>query len=382
MADHEPYRPRHESAQTDPFDDGSPAVVWVPVRPGSSRQNRPDSPPVAAVTPEPEPEVARRRGLPGPVVAFGVLLVEAAFIASYVGGLHAPVPKNVPVAVVASATQVGQLSSQLGAASSVVRLKAEPTRADAIKAIDDRVADGGYLPATGELLVASGRGPALTAVLTPIFTTVATKTGAKLHTTDVAPLPPQDSRGLVSFYLVIGWIVGGYLLAAVLGILAGMTPKGLKAAFSRILTMAGYAVASGIAGAAVVDTGFGYATGHFWPLAGLGALLVFAVGVITMGLESILGLVGTTLAIVLFVVAGNPSAGGPWPIDMSPRPWRQIGPYLPNGAGVTTSRQILFFGDHAISMPLIVLAAYAAVGIVFTLLLVRRGRPLINLTGR
>jgi hypothetical protein len=33
-------------------------------------------------------------------------------------------------------------------------------------------------------------------------------------------------------------------------------------------------------------------------------------------------------------------------------------------------------------MPLIVLGAYAGAGIVLTLLLVRRGRPLINLTGR
>jgi hypothetical protein len=381
MADQKPYRPRHESAQVDPFDDGSPAVVWVPVRPGTSRANASDPTSSAAVAAL-EAEPVKRRGLPGAIVAIGVLLIEAAFIASYIGGLHAPTPKDVPIAAVGTTTQIAQLESKLGPAATIVSLKTESTRAEAITAIDDRRADGGYVVATGELLVASGRGPALTAVLTPVFSTVASKTGATLKTTDIAPLPAQDSRGLVTFYLVIGWIVGGYLLAAVLGLVGGMTPKGFKAALLRILTVAGFAVASGISGAAIVDSGFGYATGHFWPLSGIGALLVFSVGIVTVALESILGLVGTAVAILLFVVAGNPSAGGPWPLDMSPRPWRQVGPYLPNGAGVTSSRQILFFGSHALSMPLIVLGAYGAAGILFTFVLVRRGRPLINLTGR
>lgn len=184
----------------------------------------------------------------------------------------------------------------------------------------------------------------------------------------------------MSFYLVIGWIVGGYLLAAVLGLVGGMTPSGATSALSRMATVAGYAIVSGVVGAAIVDNGFGYATGHFWPLAGLGTLLVFSVGVVTVGLEAIFGLVGTALAILAFVVAGNPSAGGPWPLDLSPRPWRQVGPYLPNGAGVTGTRQILFFDSHAIEAPILVLVCYAVAGILLTLLLVKRGRPLVNLT--
>jgi hypothetical protein len=371
MDDDDVYHPRHfTSGASSPIDSTTPRnpPVTVPSR-------------TTPIGPQLDPAAPSKGRLPGPLVAFAVLLVEAAFIASYVGGLHAPTPKDVPVAVVGSAAQVARLGGQLDAAASLVALKAEPTRAAAVAAIEDRHADGGYVLATGELIVASGRGPALSAVLTPIFIRVSASTGHdKLTTTDIAPLPSQDARGLVSFYLVIGWIVGGYLLAAVLGLVGGMTPSGLRSALARMATVAGYAIVSGVAGAAIVDNGFGYATGHFWPLAGIGALLVFSVGVVTVGLEAVLGLVGTAVAILAFVVAGNPSAGGPWPTDLSPRPWRQVGPYLPNGAGVTGSRQILFFDGRAIMQPLVVLAAYAIVGIALTLVLIRRGRPLVNLT--
>ncbi|MEU9025389.1 hypothetical protein [Actinomadura sp. NPDC048394] len=38
-----------------------------------------------------------------------------------------------------------------------------------------------------------------------------------MRTVDIRPPAAGDGRGLSSFYLVIGWIVGGYLAAAILG---------------------------------------------------------------------------------------------------------------------------------------------------------------------
>jgi hypothetical protein len=35
---------------------------------------------------------------------------------------------------------------------------------------------------------------------------------------------PGDGRGLTGFYLVVGWIVGGYLVAALLGVSGGVPP--------------------------------------------------------------------------------------------------------------------------------------------------------------
>jgi hypothetical protein len=50
-------------------------------------------------------------------------------------------------------------------------------------------------------------------------------------------------------------------------------------------------------------------------------------------LEAI-GIVGIGVAIVLFVVLGNPSAGGAYQLPLLPGFWRTIGDTLPNGAGV------------------------------------------------
>jgi hypothetical protein len=323
-----------------------------------------------------EPGTPRPPRIGVPVIALAVLLLQAAFIASYVGGLHAPSPKHIPVAVVGGPDAVAQLSAGLGPSSDIVSLTPASDLASARRAIRDRDADAAFDPSTGTLVLASGRGPAADSVLTPLFSKVA---GGRLTTHDVAPLPSADPRGLVTFYLVIGWIVGAYLLAAVLGIVGGMAPSSGGMALRRTLVFVVYAIGSGIGGAAIVQYGFGYVTGSFWALSGVGVLLVFAVGIATVGLEALFGLVGTALAILAFVVAGNPSAGGPWPITLLPSPWREFGPYLPNGASLTAVRQALFFDRAAMLAPLGVLAAYAVGGLLLTFAMTRRGRPLVEL---
>lgn len=42
--------------------------------------------------------------------------------------------------------------------------------------------------------------------------------------TDLVPVQAGDARGLTGFYLVIGWIVGGYLVAALLGVAKAPNP--------------------------------------------------------------------------------------------------------------------------------------------------------------
>ena len=330
----------------------------------------------AAESPSGRPGQGHRPRIGVPAIALAVLVLQAAFIASYVGGLHAPSPKHIPVAIVGDGTAVARLGAGLGPSSELVSLKPASDLASARQAIRDRDADAAFDPSSGTLVLASGRGPAVDSVLTPLFTKVAS---GQLRTQDVAALPNDDPRGLVTFYLVIGWIVGAYLLAAVLGIVGGMAPSSGGMALRRVLVFVVYAIASGIGGAAIVQYGFAYVTGSFWMLSAVGALLVFAVGIATVGVEAVLGLVGTAVAILAFVVAGNQSAGGPWPITMLPSPWREFGPYLPNGASLTAVRQVLFFDRAAMLAPLVMLAAYAVGGLLLTFAMIRRGRPLVEL---
>ena len=54
--------------------------------------------------------------------------------------------------------------------------------------------------------------------------------------------------------------------------------------------------------------------------------------------------------------------------------WRVVGDWIPTGAGVDGVRQIVYFDSDAMTRPLLVLAAYALVGILLTLLVAGRGR--------
>ncbi len=82
------------------------------------------------------------------------------------------------------------------------------------------------------------------------------------------------------------------------------------------------------------------------------------------------------MAVLLFVVLGNPSAGGVFPPPMMPAFWRAIGAWFPNGAGTDVARSIAYFDSTGIAVPLMVLIAWAVVGVAVTLLSVafRPGR--------
>ncbi len=95
---------------------------------------------------------------------------------------------------------------------------------------------------------------------------------------------------------------------------------------------------------------------------------------ITLALQALTGIVGIGLAVLIVVIAGNPSAGGAFPLPMLPDFWRAIGPALPPGAGTWTARSIAYFRGNAVTGPLLVLSAWAVVGTAVTMLMSMRKR--------
>jgi hypothetical protein len=225
------------------------------------------------------------------------------------------------------------------------------------------------------LLVATARGATLTTAVEQIAQQVEAQQGRTLTSTDVVPLQDGDARGLTGFYLTIGWLVGGYLVASLLGVAKGARPANPRRAAIRLGAMVPYAVVSGLTGALVVDQWLGALTGHFWPVAGVGTLLVLAGATVTMALQVLFGTVGIGLTVLLFVVLGNPSAGGAYQSELLPGLWRGIGQALPNGAGTTALREIVYFGGHGAAGPVWLIAAYAAAGTLVALLGSRLRRP-------
>jgi hypothetical protein len=228
------------------------------------------------------------------------------------------------------------------------------------------------------LLVASGGGAS---VATAVQQVVAAAENARQRTVsvdDVVPVQSGDARGLTGFYLVTGWIIGGLQLAALLAIARGARPSTWRRAAYRLLACVPYAILSGLGGAPIVDQFLGALTGHFFELWWLGALVVFGAAAVTMAFQVLLGILGIGLALLLFVVLGNPSAGGAYQPPLLPPFWRALSGALPNGAATDTVRRIVYFNASGITTHLIVLAAYAAGGVIVSVvagaLLRRRAR--------
>ncbi|MFD5984327.1 DUF3533 domain-containing protein [Streptomyces cyaneofuscatus] len=313
------------------------------------------------------------------LLVIGVLGLQLLFIASYVGALHKPKPTDVAFGVVAPQQVSQQLITQLdGLPGGPLDPRTVSSEAEAREQIMNRDIDGALIVSpqgrTDTLLVASGGGTVLSSALERILTQVEAGQQRTVRTVDVAPASADDFDGLSSFYLVVGWCVGGYLCASILAISAGTKPANRQRALIRTAVMAVYAVAGGIGGAVIIGPILGALPGSVWGLAGLGALVVFSVGMITLGLEALTGIVGIGLAVLIIVIAGNPSAGGAFPLPMLPDFWRAIGPALPPGAGTWVARSIAYFCGNAVTGPLLVLSAWAVAGTALTLLLsMRRG---------
>lgn len=302
----------------------------------------------------------------------GVLLVQLAFVASYVGAFHHPTPHDVAVGVVAPQQQAAQLQHKLDAAAGhPLSPEVVADRATAVQRIRSADLSGALVvdptSTTDELIVASGGGASLATALEQLATQVSTQQGRTVKVTDIVPLQSGDARGLTGFYLVIGWLVGGYLVASLLGVAKGSRPATPRRAVIRLGATVPYALASGLGGALIVDQWLGAQTGHFWALWGLGTLLVLSSATVTMAFQVLFGTVGIGVTVLLFVVLGNPSAGGAYQTQLLPALWRTVGGWIPNGAGTEAVRRIVYFDAHGVGSRLLVIAAYIVVGVFVTL---------------
>jgi hypothetical protein len=317
------------------------------------------------------------------LLVLGVLLLQFGFIASYLGAFHNPTPRNIPIAVVAPpgapAGTAGSVAAKLNALPGhPVKARIAGSTAAGRALLQDRSVYGVLdLAATGpdQLLVTTAAGAAVSTALETITSQVDRQQGRDLAVVDAIPAGRGDARGLSAFYLVVGWVVGGYLVAAILGLAGGARPANRSRASIRLGALAAYAIVSGAGGALIAETILSALSGHFLALWWFGALLVFAVGAFTMALQTLFGTVGIGVAILLFVILGNPSAGGAYPSPLLPPFWAAIGRWLPPGAGTDAVRSIVYFPKASLSQPVLILVAYALAGALITLVVTttRRG---------
>lgn len=306
----------------------------------------------------------RQLDLRGVVLVVAVLAIGLGFIFSFVGASHDPEPHGVRIAVVAPPREAATLAARLN------RLPGGPLKAVSVPRAaaarrqlqDDDESAALIVNRRGDndrLLLATSAGPALTSAVGQIVTEVDASQHRSVQSTDLVPLQGGDSNGVNGFYMVIGWLICGYFLAAVLAMVAGPGPLALRRVVGILLVLVAYSIAAGLGGMLIVDTLLGALTGHFLALAGVGALLVFTAGAFALALRTLVGIAGIALTIVLLVVLGNPSSGAADQVQLLPGFWRFMGNVLPNGAGVQAIRRIVYFGGHGLTSHLLLIGAYS-----------------------
>ncbi len=325
----------------------------------------------AAVTPKFAAEVRDAISVRTIGLVVGVLFLQLGFILSYVGAFHATAPHRIDVAVVAPA----QVSDQLVAGLNGIT--AEPLVATATDEATARgqlarneisavlIVDGAGTQDT--LLVASAGGTSVSTAVQLVITQAEAAQSRTITVEDVIPVQAGDGRGLSGFYAVLGWIIGGYLLSALLGVAKGSRPANLQRASIRLGATVPYAILSGLGGALLLDQILGAVTGHFFGIWGLGTLLVLMAGAVAMAMQTLFGVIGIGVTILLFVILGNPSAGGAYQPELLPTFWRVLHNVLPTGAGTDAFRSIAYFDSNGLAGPILVIVAYLVGGVLLTL---------------
>ena len=294
-----------------------------------------------------------------------VLVVVFALVGSNVAANHAPKPHHLPVGVVGTPQAIAAVAGPLNArAPGAYDFHAYSSLAAARDAILHRNVYGAYQPRPKPLLLVAGAaGPTVATLLQKTFEPAARAQGQTLVVQDLVPLPSSDSRGATSFSAVLSLIIAGILASTVIYLLGQH-----RAPPIRLAAMCVLATGAGLVTALVTNVIVDAFPGHFLGVWGVATLFVLALGIPIAAFQVLIGVAGTAIGAVMFLVIGNPASGGSSAPELLPGFWRVLSQLLPPGAALTAMRDVVYFHGHGMSHALIVLVSYAVLGaaVVFT----------------
>ncbi|MEV3988285.1 ABC transporter permease [Streptomyces sp. NPDC049837] len=260
-------------------------------------------------------------------------------------------PRDLPIGVAGPAAVAGPVQERFEQrgedAFDVHRYEDE---AAARAAIGDRVVYGAVVagPHGPRLLTASAASPVVAQLLQQALPTA--------PATDVVAAPPGDPRGSA--------LAASILPLALAGVAAGALVTLLELHGARaVAALVGAAVLAGLVGTAITGSWLGVITGDWWTEAGVLALAALAIGAAVAGLAALLGRAGLALGALVMVLLGNPFSGVAGAPELLPEPAGAIGQWLPPGAAGSLLRSVAFFDGAAAGGPLLVLGAWAVLGL-------------------
>jgi hypothetical protein len=289
----------------------------------------------------------------------GVLVAVFVLVFSNVAANHSPKPHRLPVGIVGPAQVVGTIDGQLERSSpGSFKIHAYASLTAAQTAIRHRAVYGAFQPGPSRvLLTANAASPPVAALLQTAVGNVPHPPGQDVVVRDVVPLPPSDSSGATTFSALLSLILAGLLGSSLIFAVTGDRPE-----TTRIAASIGLAIGAGLLTAVVTNVLVAAFPGDFLEVWGVATLFVLAIGLPIAAFQAIFGVAGTAIGWLLFLVIGNPASGASSAPELLPTFWRVVSQRLPDGAAVTSMRDIVYFHGHGSSHALITLALYAIIG--------------------
>jgi hypothetical protein len=294
------------------------------------------------------------------VAIVGVLIACFALVYSNVAANHSPKPHNLPIGIVGPPPVADAARAQLARVDPGGYKVHEYGSLTAAKtAVLHRSIYGAYQPGPSPVLItANAASPPVAVLLQRVFGSVAQETGRPLVVQDVAPLPPSDSSGATISSALLGLIIAALAGSSIIYAFTRQRHESV-----RVVATAVVAVVAGLITALVTTVIVGaFPGGHFFAVWGVASLFVLAMGLPIAASQVFFGVAGTAIGYLLFLVIGNPAAGGSSAPELLPTFWRGLSQALPDGAAVTSMRDRVYFNGHGSADALIVLALYAVVG--------------------
>ena len=302
-----------------------------------------------------------RPSSPRRLFAVAALAALVAFILTLSFGYayHDPAPHGVRIAVAAPAALAQELAGGLAHADpggfTVVTV---PSAAAVDDSLRTQSAAGGLVAgASGPVTIvtAGAAGTSQQQAVTAVLTAAATALHRQARSLDVVPLPAGDRAGLSVFVFELG-----LLIPSVIGGI-GLFLLGRRfRVWWRVAAAVTFALLAACAAVLVLDPIFGALTGAAAALIGVGILGSFTFVAFVTACQAVTGLPGTGLAALAFVFVGNAVSGGTVPFSFLPDGFRQVAPWLPNGAIVAAARHVVYFPGGNLGHPLLVLGIWLA----------------------
>jgi hypothetical protein len=323
----------------------------------------------------------RRRSIAAVLIgATGTTLLSLIFITAFIGALHHPGPRGVPVGTVGTpATAVALRTSLNRHSPGGFTTVSYPTAAAARGAIMDRSIDAAVVPSprAEKLDVATAAGPAVTdATIRDVHATTHAA-GQPLVVQNVRPLPPSNPEGISQVFFVVGLLVPSLFFGNLLVTRFG---RDLHPAW-QLAGIVVYAAIVAAVATAIADAWIGALTGAAWGIFAIGALLAFAAAVTAAAAARWAGGLGYIAIVLLFVPIGIAASGTTLGPNMITPWYADLGKALPAGSALPAVQNTVYFGGSAISTPLLVLAAWALGGAIALMMAAILHPPLPKLPG-